>query len=252
MRLLILEDETLAADRIRKMINEIDPSLEIVGEIKSIQQGKKWFDENDNPDLIISDIRLLDGLSFDLFKELKTETPIIFTTAYDQYAIKAFEVNSVDYLLKPIEKEKLSASIEKHKNRVAENKFPADFESLYDLIQHKSKTFKSRFLIRVGNKIVAVPVEKISYFFSQNKLTYIVTKEGKKLPTDQTLEVLEEQLNPQSFYRANRQFIISFESISEIHPYFKGRLKLELTPPAELELVVSAEKTPEFKSWLDQ
>ena len=252
MRLLILEDESLAADRIRKMIQEIDPNLEIVGEIKSIQQGKKWFEENEEPDLIISDIRLLDGLSFELFKALKTEVPIIFTTAYDQYAIKAFEVNSVDYLLKPIEKEKLASSIEKHKNRVAENKFPADFESLYDLIQHKAKTFKSRFLIRVGNKIVAVPVEKISYFFSQNKLTYIVTKEGKKLPTDQTLEILEEQLNPQSFYRANRQFIISFDSIAEIHPYFKGRLKLDLTPTNEIELVVSAEKTPEFKSWLDQ
>lgn len=252
MRLLILEDESLAADRIRKMILEIDPNLEIVGEIKSIQQGKIWFAENQEPDLIISDIRLLDGLSFELFKALKTEVPIIFTTAYDQYAIKAFEVNSVDYLLKPIEKEKLASSIEKHKSRVAENKFPADFDSLYDLIQHKAKTFKSRFLIRVGNKIVAVPVEKISYFYSQNKLTYIVTKDGKKLPTDQTLEVLEEQLNPQSFYRANRQFIISFDSIAEIHPYFKGRLKLDLTPTAEIELVVSAEKTPEFKSWLDQ
>jgi two-component system response regulator LytT len=148
MKLLILEDESLAADRIRKMIAEIDPSMEIVGEIKSIQQGKKWFEENEEPDLIISDIRLLDGLSFDLFKALKTETPIIFTTAYDQYAIKAFEVNSIDYLLKPIEKEKLAASIIKHQERVSENKFPADFDSLYELIQHKSKSFKSRFAIR--------------------------------------------------------------------------------------------------------
>lgn len=252
MNLLILEDESLAADRIRKMIGEIDSSLSIVGEVKSIAQGKKWFEENPEPDLVISDIRLLDGLSFDLFKELKLEVPIIFTTAYDQYAIKAFEVNSVDYLLKPIEKDKLAHSIKKHQERTAENKFPADFDSLYDLIQHKAKTFKSRFLIRVGNKIVAVPVEKISYFFSQNKLTYIVTKDGKKLPTDQTLEMLDEQLNPQSFYRANRQFIISFDSIAEIHPYFKGRLKLDLTPPAEIELVVSADRTPEFKSWLDQ
>lgn len=252
MNLLILEDESLAADRIRKMIQEIDPTLHIVGEIKSIEQGKKWFTENAHPDLIISDIRLLDGLSFELFKSLKIEIPIIFTTAYDQYAIKAFEVNSVDYLLKPIEQEKLAESIKKHQQRTAENKFPADFDSLYNLIQHKAKTYKSRFLIRIGNKIVAVPIEKISYFFSQNKLTYIVTKDGKKLPTDQTLEMLDEQLNPQSFYRANRQFIISFDSISEIHPYFKGRLKLELTPPAEIDLVVSADKTPEFKSWLDQ
>ena len=252
MKILILEDESLAAERIIKMLAQIDSTFEVVGEIKSIDQGKKWFNDNPAPDLIISDIRLLDGLSFDLFKTLDIETPVIFTTAYDQYAIKAFEVNSIDYLLKPIEKDKLSESIAKHQLRVAENKFPADFEGLYDLIQNQKKSFKSRFLIRVGQKIVAVPVEKISYFYSQNKLTYIVTKEGKKLPTDQTLETLEEQLDPQTFYRANRQVIVSFDSIAEIHPYFKGRLKIDLQPEVDLEIVISSEKTPEFKSWLDQ
>ena len=252
MKILILEDESLAAERIIKMLAQIDSTFEVVGEIKSIDQGKKWFNDNPAPDLIISDIRLLDGLSFDLFKTLDIETPVIFTTAYDQYAIKAFEVNSIDYLLKPIEKDKLSESIAKHQLRVAENKFPADFEGLYDLIQNQKKSFKSRFLIRVGQKIVAVPVEKISYFYSQNKLTYIVTKEGKKLPTDQTLETLEEQLDPQTFYRANRQVIVSFDSIAEIHPYCKGRLKIDLQPEVDLEIVISSEKTPEFKSWLDQ
>ncbi len=252
MKLLILEDESLAAERIRKMLAEIDSSFEIVGEIKSVEQGKKWFGENPEPDLIISDIRLLDGLSFDLFKQLKLETPVIFTTAYDQYAIKAFEVNSIDYLLKPIEKEKLKESIDKHQTRVAENKFPADFDGLYELIQNQRKSYKSRFLIKIGQKIVAVPVEKISYFYSQNKLTYIVTKDGKKLPTDQTLETLEDQLDPKVFYRANRQVMVSFDSISEIHPYFKGRLKIELNPTLDMDIVISADKTPEFKSWLDQ
>lgn len=252
MNLLILEDETLASDRIVKILAEIDPELKIAGIVKSIEEGKRWFDENEVPDLIISDIRLLDGLSFELFKSLEIETPVIFTTAYDQYAIKAFEVNSIDYLLKPIQKEKLAEAIEKHKERAAKNKFPADFEGLYELIQNQRKSFKSRFLIKVGHKIVAVPTEKIAYFFSQNKLTYIVTRDGKKLPTDQTLETLEEQLDPKTFIRANRQFIVSFESISEIHPYFKGRLKIELSPASDLDIVISAEKTPEFKSWLDQ
>ncbi len=252
MKILILEDETLAAERIIKILNEIDTKIEIVGQIKSVEAGMEWFRENPEPDLIISDIRLLDGLSFDLFKDLKIETPIIFTTAYDQYAIKAFEVNSIDYLLKPIQKEKLAFSIQKHQERVAENKFPADFGGLYDLIQSQKRSYKSRFLIKVGQKIVAVPVEKISYFFSQNKLTYIVTKEGRKLPSDQTLETLEEQLDPNVFFRANRQVIVSFDAIAEIHPYFKGRLKLDLNPAIDLEIVVSAEKTPEFKSWLDQ
>ena len=252
MNLLILEDETLASDRIIKILHEIDPELNILDVIKSIEEGKKWFDENEPPDLIISDIRLLDGLSFELFKVLEIETPVIFTTAYDQYAIKAFEVNSIDYLLKPIQKEKLEEAIQKHKERAAKNKFPADFEGLYELIQNQKKSFKSRFLIKIGNKIVAVPTEKIAYFYSQNKLTYIVTTEGKKLPTDQTLETLEEQLDPKTFFRANRQFIVSFESIAEIHPYFKGRLKIELSPASDLDIVISADKTPEFKSWLDQ
>lgn len=252
MKILILEDEKLATERLVKILSEIDPEIEIIGDIKSIKEGTAWFEENELPDLIISDIRLLDGLSFDLFKNLKIETPVIFTTAYDQYAIKAFEVNSIDYLLKPIQKEKLAESLAKYKERSAKNKFPADFEGLYDLIQSQKRSYKARFLIKVGQKILAVPVEKISYFYSQNKLTYIVTKEGRKLPSDQTLETLESQLDPAAFFRANRQVIISYDAISEIHPYFKGRLKLDLNPPLNDEVVVSAEKTPEFKSWLDQ
>lgn len=252
MKLLILEDETLASDRIEKLLKEIDNSHEILAIIKSLDEGRKWFSKNESPDLIISDIRLLDGLSFELFKELKIEIPVIFTTAYDQYAIKAFEVNSVDYLLKPIQKEKLAEAIRKHKERTQEGKFPADFEGLYDIIQKQKQSYKSRFLIKVGQKILAVPVEKIAYFYSQNKLTYVVTKEGKKLPADQTLETLEDQLNPKQFFRANRQFIVSFESIAEIHPYFKGRLKIEVSPSSDMEIVISSDKTPEFKAWLDQ
>ncbi len=252
MKVLILEDEQLASDRLTTMLQSIDALIDIVGVLKSIDEGKKWFDSNELPDLVISDIRLLDGLSFDLFRNIELDVPVIFTTAYDQYAIKAFEVNSIDYLLKPILKEKLEIAIEKFKERKANGRFPADFESLYDLIQNQKKSYKSRFLIKSGVKIVAVSIEKVAYFYSQNKLTYLVTKDGKKFPLDQTLEMLEGQLDPEVFMRANRQFILSFNSISEIHPYFKGRLKLELEPASELEIVISAEKTPEFKGWLDQ
>ena len=251
MKVLILEDETLAADRIRKMILEIDATIEILADIKSIEEGEKWFEANDEPDLILSDIRLLDGLSFDLFKKIKIESPVIFTTAYDQYAIKAFEVNSIDYLLKPIQKEKLQSSIEKHIKRTQENKFPADFSSIYDLIQAQKKAFKSRFMIKAGQKILALPVEKVAYFYSQHKLTYAVTKEDKKYPIDQPLEIVDSQLDPKQFFRANRQFIISINSIGEIHPYFKGRMKVTLNPPAEEDITISSEKTPEFKHWLD-
>lgn len=252
MKVLILEDESLAAERLINLLKSIDADMQIIASLKSIEEGKNWFATETHPDLIISDIRLLDGLSFELFKHLKTEIPVIFTTAYDQYAIKAFEVNSIDYLLKPIQKEKLEIGINKYKDRKAANKFPADFESLYDLIQNQKKSFKTRFLVKVGHKIVAVPIEKIAYFYSQNKLTYIVTQDHKKLPIDQTLEVLEDQLDPKVFFRANRQFIVGFESIAEIHPYFKGRMKIELKPTSDLEIVISSERTPEFKSWLDQ
>jgi len=251
MRVLLLEDEKLASERLINLIREVQPDVEIVGVLKSIHEGKSWFQTEEHPELIISDIKLLDGLSFELFKDLAIEIPVIFTTAYDQYAIKAFEINSIDYLLKPIPKDKLKEAIDKFVDRRENGKFPADFAGLYDLIQNKKRSYKSRFLIKVGNKMAAVSVDSIAYFYSQNKLTYLVTKDGRKLPMDPTLEVLEEQLDPDAFIRANRQFIISFNAISEIHPYFKGRLKLELDPPSEHELVVSADRTPGFKGWLD-
>lgn len=257
MKVLILEDETLAADKLEKLLKEIDSDLEVIARLKSIESGKEWFAENDHPDLILSDIRLLDGLSFELFKTLEIDKPIIFTTAYDQYAIKAFEVNSVDYLLKPIQKEKLAAAIVKHKNHNSDSndnstQLTAGYAELMELLQAKQKEYKSRFMIRTGQKIVAVPVDKIAYFYSQNKLTYIVALDGKKYPFDQTLEVLDHQLDPKLFFRANRQYIVKFESIAEIHPHFKGRMKINLSPSSEEEIVISAERTPEFKLWLDQ
>ena len=252
MRVLILEDETLAADRIRKMIREIDPAIEILADIKSIEEGQRWFETNDEPDLIISDIRLLDGLSFDLFKKVKIEAPVIFTTAYDQYAIKAFEVNSIDYLLKPIQKEKLQSSIEKHIKRTQDNKFPADFSSLYDLIQAQKKAFKTRFMIKAGQKILALPVEKVAYFFSQHKLTYAVTKENKKYPIDQPLEIVDSQLDPKQFFRINRQYLIKYDAIKTMYAHSKSRIKVELEPPGDIEAIVSMEKTRLFKEWLNR
>jgi len=256
MKVLILEDETLAADKLEKLLTEVDSNVEIVARLKSIESGKEWFAENDHPDLILSDIRLLDGLSFELFRSLDIDKPVIFTTAYDQYAIKAFEVNSVDYLLKPIQKDKLASAIQKYRDHNGDNQNSAEpsggYAELMELLQAKQKEYKSRFMIRTGQKIVAVPVEKIAYFFSQNKLTYIVAMDGKKYPFDQTLEVLDHQLDPKLFFRANRQYIVKFESIAEIHPHFKGRMKITLSPSADDEIVISAERTPEFKQWLDQ
>lgn len=252
MKVLILEDETLAAEKLENLLKEVDNAAEIVGILKSVEAAEEWFRTNPHPDLILSDIRLLDGLSFEIFSRVRVECPVIFTTAYDQYAIKAFETNSIDYLLKPVQKEKLEAAVAKF-HRFADTAKPATapYEELMRALQEK-KEYKARFMIRNGHKILAVPVEKIAYFFSQNKLTYIVTMDDKKYPYDQPLEVLDQQLDPRVFYRANRKYIVRFEAINEIHPYFKGRIKICLSPEADDEIVISSEKTPEFKAWLDQ
>lgn len=251
MKVLILEDETLAADRLEGMLREIQPNVDIIGRLKSVATSVEWLNANARPDLIVTDIRLLDGLCFDIFSQVKVDSPVIFTTAYDQYAIRAFEVNSVDYLLKPIEREKLEVSLQRVQQRKAE---PApDYSRVLDLIKNATQpAYKSRFMVRLGQRIVAITTDKIGYFFSESKLTYIVTLDGKKLPIDQPLDELIDILDPKRFFRVNRQFIVAFESIAEIHPYFKGRIKIILQPKTDEEVVISSDRTPEFKRWIDQ
>lgn len=250
MKVLILEDERLAAEGLISMLMEL--RVDVIGVLPSVQEGKAWFETNKAPDLVLSDIQLQDGLSFQLFQELDVKVPIVFITAYDHYAIKAFEVNSIDYLLKPIDRDSLEKALNKFTSLDQAAKEAPPYDDLLRLISEKRKNFKSRFLIKVGQKIKAVAIEKVAYFYSQNKLTYLVTHDKQRLPLDLTLENLETQLDPERFYRANRQFIVGFDAISELHPYFKGRLKVELDPSCELELVVSSDKTREFKSWLDK
>jgi two-component system response regulator LytT len=253
MKVVILEDETLAADKLENALKDLDQTIQVVARLKSVDTAVTWFKNNAHPDLVFSDIQLLDGLSFDLFTQVNIEKPVIFTTAYDQYAIKAFEVNSLDYLLKPISSEKLESSLRKFKNKTGKTSLPVvDYRELAKFIKGDQTEYKSRFMIRLGQKIIAIPTEKIAYFFSENKLTYIFTKDGKKYPADQPLDELVDLLDPRIFFRANRQFIITFESIGEIHPYFKGRIKLVLTPTTTEEVVISSERSPEFKKWIDQ
>lgn len=254
MNVLIFEDEKLASERLIELLKELRPSVEIVGSIKSIEAAVMWLENNDQPDLIISDIQLLDGTSFEIFSQVQINCPVIFTTAYDQYAIKAFEVNSVDYLLKPIGQEKLQAALEKFDTKASAANPSAgfDIEQIRGLLDTKTPEYKSRFLVKVGQRIRAIPIEKVAYFYSRDKLTYIVTFENQKYPIDQTLEELEGLINPKDFFRVNRKFIVHFNSVADIHPYFKGRVKLGLSPQIDEEIVVSSEKTPVFKRWLDQ
>jgi len=254
MKVVVFEDEKLASDRLIELLKTLKPEAEVLAAMKSIEAAVLWLQNNEHPDLIISDIHLLDGSSFEIFDQVEVKTPVIFTTAYDEYAIKAFEVNSIDYILKPIQKEKLANALDKYDStKSSDTGSPQiNMEEIRAVISGASKDYKSRFLVKLGQRIRAVPIEKIAYFFSQDKLSYLITFEGQKLPIDQTLEELESLLDPKHFYRVNRKFFVHFDSVTDIHPYFKGRVKLGLNPSIEEDIVVSSEKTPLFKRWLDQ
>lgn len=252
MRVVILEDEELAAEKLEKTFLDLEPDAEIVARLPSIASAVEWFNNNPHPELLFSDIRLLDGLCFEFFEQIRPEMPVIFTTAYDQYAIKAFQVNSIDYLLKPVSREKLKASIDKLRSRSKGSPVATDFQEVLKYLRVAQPEYKSRFMVRSGQKISAIPTSGIAYFYSENKITFIVTREGKRFLHDQSLEDLTDVLDPKVFFRINRQYIVTFESIAEIHPYFKGRVKLRLTPGADDDVVISAERTPDFKKWIDQ
>ena len=232
MLVLILEDESLAAERLKNLLIEIDPSIEVVKILKSVEASLKWFDNNDEPDLILSDIQLLDSLSFDIFSQREIKCPIIFTTAFNQYAIQAFEVNSVDYLLKPVQKEKLSTALEKfnaqQSGAVVSHLTPDDIEKIALMVKNRQPEYKSRFLVKLGQKIRAIPIEKIAYFFTKDKLTFLVTNTGDKYPLDNSLEEIDQLLDPNIFFRLNRKFVTKINAVKEIHPYFKGIIKYAL------------------------
>jgi len=251
MNVVIIEDETLASDKLQSMLQEVDPSYKIIATLRSVESAVEWFQTNAHPDLVLSDIKLLDGLCFEIFKKVSVTKPVIFTTAYDQYAIKAFELNSIDYLLKPIQQEKLVASLNKLKT-ISVATPPPSYEEVIRYLEAKQTQFKSRFIVKLGQRIVSVAVERIAYFFSENKLTFVVTHDNKKYPMDQTLETIDQIVDPAKFFRVNRQFIVHFSSIGEIHPYFKGRIKITVQPESDHEIVISSDRTPEFKKWLDQ
>ncbi len=254
MKVLIIEDEELAAKKLSKMLREIDASIELIETLSSVKESLTWFKKHDSPDLIFTDIQLGDGLSFDIFENQEIKCPIIFTTAYDQYAIKAFEVNSIDYLLKPVQKDKIRASIEKYEEKKrawSQEENSLDVKSLLEAINEAKNNYKSRFLVKLGNKIHAVKTEEIAYFYSDNKLTFLVSKKGNKYPIDLSLDDILQQLNPELFFRINRKYIIHLDAASEIKPYFKGRLIISLKPAIDDEVVISADKTPAFKAWLD-
>lgn len=249
MDVVIIEDERRSADKLGRMIAKHDASIEVIASIDSVKNAVEWFRENSPPDLVFLDIQLSDGTAFDLLSELENSPPIIFTTAYDQYAVKAFKYNSIDYLLKPLDQEELVNAIEKYRKSDLENTATNNSYSKIDKIINGE--FKKRFLIKIGDQYKSVEVDSIAYFQYEDGLTYLHDREGKKWPMDQSLDHLEEVLHPLEFFRVNRKFLISLKAIDQIHSYFNSRLMLKLLPSSDEDIIVSRDRVSDFKRWMD-
>jgi len=253
MKVLIIEDEAPAFRRLEKVLEEIDAGIDIIDVIDSVEESVKWFENHKHPDLIFMDIQLSDGISFDIFEKTKITKPVIFTTAFDEYMLRAFKVNSIDYLLKPIVKEDLKQSLEKYNGLKTQFSSPLpDLEMLVRQISLTEKQYKSRFLVKVGEKLISVVTEDIAYFYTKNGVVYLVTQRNNRYLMDQTLEEIAHDLDPKVFYRLNRQFLVQFKHVAAVSKFAKGKLLIELNPAPGEQVVVSAEKASDFRSWLDQ
>lgn len=251
MNVVIVEDEKLSAERLKSLVNQIDSSIDIVGVLNSVSEAIEWFRDNSPPDILLLDIQLSDGTSFDILATLTTLPCIIFTTAYDEYALKAFKYNSIEYLLKPIDKHELQAALQKFNQLNRQNYEPSFIKKLENVEKTITGNYKKRFLIKIGEQFKNVEVENIAYIHYQNGGCHICTSDDKKLPIDYSLDQLEELLDPTEFLRINRQFIVKASAISEIHTYFNSRLLLMLNPSFSNEVIVSRDRVNAFKSWMD-
>ncbi|WP_121355834.1 LytR/AlgR family response regulator transcription factor [Flavisolibacter nicotianae] len=255
MNVLIVEDEALAVEKLRSTLRAVEAQAAVVGVTGSIRSSVEWLRTHPAPDMILMDIELSDGQSFEIFRQLQVRSPVIFTTSYDEYAIRAFKVNSVDYLLKPVEEEDLKAAMQKYRD--VHQKQPAlpafDVNVLVKELQAQLKQpeYRERFLVKLGQRFVTIDTSEIAYFFVDGRLYYLVTADGKKYTIDYTLEELEQMLDPKFFFRAGRSYLVHLRSVVQIHSYFNGKLKLQLKPAVlGSDVVISKERTGEFKKWM--
>lgn len=247
MKILLVEDEPMAAHRLEEMVLSLRPNATIVAQPESVAETVEWLQANDHPDLILLDIQLADGTCFNIFEQVEVTAPVIFTTAYDEYALQAFKVNSIDYLLKPVKKDQLETALHKLEQQSAH--LMADYAQLAAALQGK-KSHKKRFLIRVGQRIQTVKTSEIAYFYSEAKSTFLCTSENRTYTLDESLDALEDMLPKDLFFRINRKFIVHLEAIAAMHTYSKSRVLLELQPPYHEKVIVSTDRSPHFKKWL--
>ena len=260
MNVVIIEDENLTANRLEGMLHKYDPTIDVLAQLPSVAEAVAWFEQsNQAVDLVFMDIHLEDDLGFRIFEQTNLTTPVIFTTAYDEYMIQAFKVNSIDYLLKPINYAELVAAIEKFQalkkqfsqDRPESNPVGPDLEALLSLVGRPKQTdHKERFMITVGTKIRSIETGDVAYFYLEEKIVFLVTKDGLNLPVDYSLDKLTQLLNPRQFFRISRQFLISLPAIQTIHTYSAGKLKIDLMPKSRQEVFVSGDRMSDFKEWL--
>ena len=249
MKAVIIEDEKIAADLLKNLICQLDENIEVVTVLQTVEDSVEWLSTNQHPDILFVDIHLADGSSFSIFEKTEVKCPIVFTTAYDEYALKAFEVNSIDYLLKPINKDDLQRALNKYKNLKGEeqNLDYKDFVSRF--LSDKVNSYKEHFLVPERDKLVPLAAKDIAYIYIDLKLIKAVTFSGKIYYLNQNLDEMMNQLNPKMFFRANRQYIVSHEAIKDVSIWFGNKISLNLTIPTEEKIIVSKARVSDFKNW---
>lgn len=248
MRIFIVEDEELAVKKLQKTLSIVKPDVLIAGTADSIKEAIEWLNNNPEPDLILMDIELSDGQSFEIFNLTEVKSPVIFTTSYDEFALKAFKVNSLDYLLKPIQKEELKAALDKFEKL----KPAVNIDSIVKELQQNllPKEYRKRFLVKHGQKLVSIEISEVAFFYSDGRLNFFKTIDNRKFVVDYTMDELEDMLNPVDYFRISRSFYVSINSIEKIDDYFGNRLILSLKPSVEKDALVSREKVTDFKKWM--
>ena len=250
MHIIIIEDEKPSARRLQRLLEKQNVTVDVL--LHSVEESINWFSNHKNPDLIFLDIQLSDGLSFEIFDHVDIKSPIIFTTAYDEYALQAFKLNSIDYLLKPIDEDDLASAINKFKERIpSKDKVSIDFEDIKKLLVNPlEREYKKRFTVKVGQHLKMITTDEIECFYSENKGTYAYTADGRNYLLETTLENLEKELAPDMFFRVSRKFVVNVNHIRDMISYTNSRLQVKMNKFTDLEIVVSRERVKDFKDWL--
>lgn len=250
---LIIEDEPQAVQRLQTLVEELMPGISILAKIDSVEKSVKWLTSHDVPDLIFMDIQLADGISFQIFEHCEVVSPVIFTTAYDEYALRAFKVNSIDYILKPVDKDDLHAALKKyHSLRAVKDSSKEILENIGEAVRMLTRKYKTRFVLKVGEHLRSIEVSDVLFFYSLEKATFASLGDSRKHIVDFTLDQLEEVLDPQKFFRINRKYIVAAHAIQDMISYTNSRLKLVLKTSDDNDIIVSRERVQEFKDWLDR